>query len=117
MKRKGSWVAVFLAPLLVGALSLAPRAANCAPIGASDDFSGDAIGSFPAGWLDVATVDPASPAPKPSALVVGTTDAHGSPIHALGTLPAIAPSQGIYRVVPLSSAYSSKADVRVDRFS
>src|SRR5690348_2857255 len=117
MDQRSSWGTLLTASLFIGALTLAPHAAHAAPIGTADNFSGDAIGSFPAGWLDVAAVDPASPAPKPSALVVGTTDAHGNPIHALGTLPAIAPSQGIYRVVPLSSAYSSKADVRVDRFS
>ena len=117
MDRHGSWGALLIAPLLIGALTMAPRAAHAALVGTSDDFSGDAIGTFPTGWLDVATVNPASPAPKPSALVVGTTDAHGNPIHALATLPAIAPSQGIYRAVPLSSTYSSKADVRVDRFS
>ena len=117
MNRCSSRGAVLMAPLLAGAMALAPHAADAALVGTSDDFSGDAIGSFPAGWLDVATVNPASPAPKPSALVVGTTDAHGNPVHALATLPAIAPSQGIYRMVPLSSSYSSKADVRVDRFS
>ena len=49
------------------------------PVGPAETFEGDAVGSFPAGWSDVALVDPASTAPKPSAVVVNTTDAFGNP--------------------------------------
>ena len=63
----------------------------------AETFQRDAVGSFPKGWNDAAFVDPDLPAPKPSALVVNTTDAFGHPTKALATLPAIADSQGIYR--------------------
>ena len=64
-----------------------------------ETFKHDAVGSFPNGWIDAALVDPANPAPKPSAEVVRTTDAFGHPTKALATLPAIADSQGIYRPI------------------
>ena len=82
-----------------------------------ETFKHDAVGSFPNGWIDAALVDPANPAPKPSAEVVRTTDAFGHPTKALATLPAIADSQGIYRPIESSDFYSLHADVRVDQFS
>src|SRR5205823_5360568 len=75
------------------------------------------VGTFPTGWLDIGAVNPDPPNPPlPSALVVNTTDAFGNPTKALSLVDAIAQSQGIYRVVPLSSVYTSKVDVRIDRY-
>lgn len=91
--------------------------AAAGPVGAPETFEGDAAGSFPAGWSDVALVDPDSTAPKPSALVVSTTDVFGNPTKALAPVEAIAPSQGIYRAILPSTSYSTRADVRIDRFS
>jgi hypothetical protein len=49
--------------------------------------------------------------------VVSTTDAFGNPTKALAPVAAIAPSQGIYRAITPSTFYSTRADVRIDRFS
>lgn len=103
-----------LVALVVACLG-GPAAAG--PVGPAETFEGDAVGSFPAGWHDVALVDPGSPAPKPSAVVVSTTDAFGRPTKALAPVAAIAPSQGIYRAISPSTFYSTRADVRIDRFS
>jgi hypothetical protein len=85
--------------------------------GGPETFQRDAVGSLPKGWSDAALIDPANPAPKPSALVVSTTDAFGHPTKALATTPAISDSQGIYRPITSSDFYSAHADVRVDQFS
>ena len=85
--------------------------------GRTETFQRDAVGSFPKGWSDAALIDPANPAPKPSAVVVDTTDAFGHPTKALAMLPAISDSQGIYRAIESSGFYSAHADVRVDQFS
>jgi hypothetical protein len=50
-------------------------------------------------------------------VVVSTTDAFGNQTKALAPVAAIAPSQGIYRAITPSTSYSTRADVRVDRFS
>jgi hypothetical protein len=92
-----------------------PAAAG--PVGPPDTFEGNAVGSFPAGWSDVALVDPDPIAPKPSAVVVNTTDAFGNPTKALAPVPAVGGIQGIYRTITPSGFYSSHADIRVDRFS
>ena len=99
------------------AVTLWTTAAVSAPIGLFDDFEGDALGLFPPGWLGIAAVDPAPPNPAlPSAVVVTTTDAFGNPTKALALNDERASSQGIYRQVPLSATYTSKADVRIDRY-
>jgi hypothetical protein len=85
--------------------------------GQAETFQGDAAGSFPKGWSDVALGDPLSMAPKPSVEVVSTSDAFGHPTKALATLPFLGLSQGIYRSIEPSSFYSTSADVRVDQFS
>ena len=89
-----------------------------------DNFEGGPLGGVPAGWGDVATVDPTSTAPKPSAVVVSTTDAFGNPTQAVSTLnkpvgplPTTGPTHGILRQIPVSSLYSASANVRIDRFS
>src|SRR3954454_3486266 len=112
-----------LAILALAVACLAGPAA-AGPVGLPETFEGNAVGSFPAGWSDVATVEPTSTAPKPSAVVVTTTDAFGNPTKAvatlpkvLGTLPATRPSQGIYRPIAPMSVYSTTADIRIDRFS
>jgi hypothetical protein len=98
--------------------------ARAVPVGPPDTFEGDAVGSFPAGWIDVVAADSASTAPKPSAVVVSTTNAFGNPTKAaailpkvLGTLPATGPAQGFYRPIAPMSFYSMSADFRIDRFS
>ena len=58
-----------------------------------------------------------STAPKPSALVVSTIDAFGNPTNALAPVAAIGSNQGIYRAISSSTFYSTRADVRIDRFS
>ena len=89
-----------------------------------DDFEAGPLGGVPTGWSDIATFDPTSTAPKPSALVVGTTNGIGSPTRAVATadmpvgpLPTTAPARGIYRAITASSFYSTSVDVRIDRFS
>lgn len=85
----------------------------------SDDFESGAIGSLPlCPWFDVALIDPTPPnPPSPSASIVSTLGSSGRATQALSIGDAIAPSQGIYALVPVSSVYSVRADVRVDRFS
>jgi hypothetical protein len=86
-------------------------------IGTSEDFESQTVGTFPTGWLDVGAVNPNPPNPPlPSATVVNTTNAFGNPTKALAIKDAVAQSQGIYRNVPLSSLYTSRADVRIDRY-
>ena len=82
-----------------------------------DDFEGQILGAFPSGWLDVGAVDPGSTSPDPSAIVVSTTDAFGSPTQALSISEAFAASSGIYQVIPNNSFVEISVDVRVDRFS
>jgi hypothetical protein len=89
-----------------------------------DDFESSPLGALPTGWNDVASVDPTSTVPKPSAVVVSTTDAFGNPTRAvatlpktLGTLPSTGISQGIYRGIGSANLYSTSMDVRIDRFS
>ena len=48
---------------------------------------------------------------------MATTDAFGNPTQALSLVDAVAESQGIYRVVPQSSRYTSRTDVRIDRYA
>src|SRR3954449_10639933 len=72
-------------------------------VGPPETFEGDAVGSFPAGWSDVALVDLDSTAPKPSALVVSTTDTFGNPTNALAPVAAIGSNQGIYRAISPST--------------
>ncbi|MDZ4754780.1 MAG: hypothetical protein SGJ11_09815 [Phycisphaerae bacterium] len=85
----------------------------------SDDFQEGVLGSLPlCPWLDIGLVDPTPPnPPSPSAAIVNTTDAFGVRTQGLGIVDSIAPSQGIYALVPVSSAYSVAADIRVDRYS
>src|SRR3954468_2289559 len=96
-------VLVLLVACLVGE-------AAAGPVGTPETFEGDAVGSFPAGWSDVALVDPDSTAPKPSALVVSTIDAFGNPTNALAPVAAIGSNQGIYRAISPSTFYSTRAD-------
>src|SRR5215813_6907476 len=105
---------VALLPALAAlGLAVTVSAAQAGPIGTSENFETQTLGAFPTGWLDVAAIDPTPPNPPlPSAIVVSTTDAHGNPTRALATNDFIAPSQGIYRIVPHSSVYTSKADIR-----
>jgi hypothetical protein len=107
-----------LSLLVLAAITAVAPSAAAQSIG-SDDFEGGAIGSLPlCPWLDVALVDPTPPnPPSPSASVVSTLGPSGRSTQALSTVDAIAPSQGIYALVPVSSVYSVSADVRVDRFS
>lgn len=123
VNRPGTLVHRYCAALALAAACLG-GAAIAGPIGPPKTFQNDAVGSFPAGWSDVATVDPASTTPKPSSVVVSTIDAFGHPTKAVstlpkvvGTLPTTAPSEGIYRPIVPSSHYSMNADVRIDRFS
>jgi len=89
--------------------------------GSPETFQGVSTGtftysSFPSGWKDVASVDPATTSPKPSAVVIKTQDAHGESTKALATFPAVALSQGIYRDISPTNYYNSQADVRIDQF-
>ncbi|MDZ4828995.1 MAG: hypothetical protein SGJ09_02200 [Phycisphaerae bacterium] len=85
----------------------------------TDDFQAAVLGALPAcPWRDVGLVDITLPnPPDPSAVVITTTDAFGAMTQALHIVDSIAPSQGIYALVPVSSEYSVAADVRVDRYS
>jgi hypothetical protein len=91
--------------------------ATAGPVGTVETFEGDAVGNFPANWSDVALVDPDPLAPKPSAVVVSTTDAFGNSTNALAPVPAVGGIQGIYRTITPSNFYSTRADIRVDQFS
>ena len=100
------------------ALLVASPASIAAAIGIADDFEDEILGTFPGGWLDVGALNPDAPNPPlPSAIVVATTDALGNPTQALALVDAVAESQGIYRVVPQSVRYTSRADVRIDRYA
>jgi PEP-CTERM motif len=100
------------------ALLVASPASIAAAIGVADDFEDEIPGTFPGGWLDVGALNPDPPNPPlPSAIVVATTDALGNPTQALALVDAVAESQGIYRVVPQSVRYTSRADVRIDRYA
>lgn len=114
----------FRCTILASAIACSGASAVAHPVGIPETFENQAIGSFPAGWNDVALVDPASTTPKPSSVVVTTIDAFGHPTmavstlpKAVGTLPTTGPSEGIYRPIVPSSHYSTNADVRIDRFS
>jgi hypothetical protein len=72
--------------------------------------------SFPIGWSDPALVDPNSLAPQPSAVAIQTTGANGHITNALATFPAVADSQGIYRMIDPANQYATHADVRIDQF-
>jgi hypothetical protein len=90
--------------------------------GSPDTFQSDSIGtftytSFPTGWFDPAQVTGESTSPQPSAVVIQTTDARGNPTQALATFPAIADSQGVYRLIDSANFYKTQADVRIDRLS
>lgn len=93
-------------------------AASAQSIG-SDDFEGGIIGSLPlCPWLDAGLIDPTLPnPPSPSAVILATAGAGGRPTQSLHIVDSIAPSQGIYALVPVSSVYSVGADVRIERFS
>ena len=84
-----------------------------------DDFESYLLGTLPAPlWSDAGLVLPgANPPPSPSAYVISTTDAHGNATKAVTTVGNIADSKGIFTHVPISSFYSLKADVRVDRYA
>jgi hypothetical protein len=69
------------------------------PVGSVETFEGNAVGSFPSGWSDVAAVDPDPIAPKPSAVVVSATNAFGNQTKSLAPVPTIGGNQGIYRVL------------------
>ena len=89
--------------------------------GRPETFQRDSVGtftysSFPAGWSDPALVDPHSLAPKPSAVVMDTTGADSDMTKALATLPGVAESQGIYRMIDPAGHYATRADVRIDQF-
>jgi hypothetical protein len=83
----------------------------------SDDFEGYPLDTFPAaGWLDVRSL--ALPnAPLPSARVVATTDASGSPTKALQTVAALSASRGVFRPIATATEHRLEGDVRVDRFA
>jgi hypothetical protein len=90
--------------------------------GSSETFQSDSVGtftysSFPQGWKDSAKAVSDSDAPKPSAVVIKTTDAFGLPTNAVATFPAVADSQGIYRAIQPADYYHTAADVRVDQYS
>ena len=90
--------------------------------GDAETFQNDRTGtftyaSFPTGWYDAAQIDPATTSPKPSAVVINTTDAYGHMTQALATLPAVAESQGIYRPIDAADFYKTSADVRIDQLS
>jgi hypothetical protein len=90
--------------------------AIAAPI--SDNFQSYALGSFPSPtWLDAGAVVADPRTPVPSAFVVATTDAFGNPTQALAIANAVSFSRGIYASVPVSSAYTLTADIRVDQYS
>jgi hypothetical protein len=112
MKQHAQHVAVAAAALAISAMS-----AVATPI--VEDFEAYARGSFPdCPWLDAGLVDPTPPdPPDPSVTVEGTTNADGRPTQALALVDSIAPSQGIYALIPIGAAYTVSADVRVDRFS
>lgn len=85
----------------------------------SDDFEGATLGAMPdCPWLDVGLIDltPPNP-PTPSSIVQTVTDAFGRTTKALHIVESIAPTQGIYALVPVSSTYSVSADVRIDQYS
>jgi hypothetical protein len=86
-------------------------------VGPAEPFEADAVGGFPTGWSDAWTffADPAIP--NPSAVVVNASGAFGNPTQALAPVPAVGGAQGIYRAITPSSFYSTRADIRVDRFS
>lgn len=109
---------VTLAALMSAAALLLASGARAQSIG-SDDFESGLLGSLPAcPWLDAGLLDSTLPdPPSPSAIIVATTGGSGSPTQALHILEAIAPSQGIYALVPVSSTYTVAADVRIERYS
>ena len=89
--------------------------------GSPETFQHDPVGTFtssgfPKGWFDFAAVDPPSDVPKPSAVVINTTDAHGDMTKALATLPAVAAAQGIFRPIDSTNYYATHANVRIDQF-
>jgi len=95
---------------------------NTSYSGSPETFQNDPVGtftysSFPQGWKDAAQVDPETLSPKPSAVVINTTDALGQTTNAVATFPALAFSQGIYRSIESTNVYKTQADVRVDQFS
>jgi hypothetical protein len=99
--------------LLWSAAVLAPAARATS---VSDDFEGDAVGSFPAsGWGDVRAV--ALPnTPIPSASVIATTGPSGEPTQALQTVDAAAPSKGVFAPIAPAAGHALSGDVRVDRY-
>ena len=107
--------AMALCSLIVSAGTVATSGAT----GIVDNFESYALGTLPGpAWLDVATFDPQAPfATLPSAFVVSTSDAFGSPTQAVAVRDENARVAGIYSPVPVSSTYSLAADLRVDRFS
>ena len=84
----------------------------------SDDFESYALGTFPAPtWTDPGLIDPTPPnPPDPSAIVIETVDAHGSPTKALSIIEAIADTQGLHRTVEPTSRVRMTSDVRIDQW-
>ncbi|MFO0875480.1 MAG: hypothetical protein U0575_16135 [Phycisphaerales bacterium] len=85
----------------------------------SDDFESSTLGALPScPWRDAGLLDPELPnPPDPSAIVEVVTGALGRSTNAMRTVDALAPSQGVYALVPVSSTYSLTAEIRVDRYS
>ena len=103
---------------IIGVVS--PQLVQGTPI--LEDFEEQAVGQFPVGWTDVGEVDASLPnPPDPSAVVIDTTDAFGSPTQALQFLEAAASSpgfsQGIFQSVDPGSIYQMKMHTRIDQFN
>ena len=84
--------------------------AGAAFVGPLENFETQTVGDFPAGWSDNGTF-------FPSAVVVSTTDALGHATKALAPVPTVGGVQGIFREITPARFYSTRADIRVDRFS
>ncbi len=107
-----------LTPVATAAALALSSLAGAQSIG-SDDFEAATLGALPdCPWLDVGLIDPTLPdPPNPSAIVANVAGPSGRSSKALQTVDAIAPTQGLYALVPVSSVYTVVADLRVDRYS
>jgi hypothetical protein len=110
------WALRYGYALLTWVLARLGDPATARPVGWADTFESDAVGSLRAAWsdiaVDVAVIDPASPAPNPSAVVAKTTDAFRSWMTASVPVAAIAPTHGIYCVISLIAAAIGRGRVR-----